>query len=514
MSKPAFDHRLWVIPVLLAITAALLGYNALPSFGLANHTIFNQLGSLVTERNTPVQGEAKDRINVLLLGIGGAGHDGGTLTDSIMVASIKPSTKQVALLSLPRDLVVKIYDETDLTYWEGRKINYAYVLGGMDLAVEKVSEVTGLTLHYYVLVDFSGFRSLIDDVGGITVTVPTSFTGLYGAQELSTPCPKRDLYYLDDGPYCAIQFDQGTEQMDGERALIYSRIRKLAPGSAHQDQGSDFARAQRQQQVLQGFKDKVLSAGTVLNPTKISSLTTDLDDHMITNVELWEMARMFQLIGIVDQDSIINQVVDNSTDGLVHTTIATETGAAVVVPNAGDYDYSEIKKLARTIFKMEPTVSGSLKTLNDDEDPEKNTEEDGEEAEETVSIQVLNGTNTVGLASSLAANLALQGYEISTVGNALTRDYSITTIYQITTELDPTMATALQTETAGALASSRQTETLLSLDSEGSVLDSGADFIIIVGSDATNPTSTETSQEWVPNRCPDWTNQCWQINFI
>lgn len=483
MSKPAFDHRLWVIPVLLAITAALLGYNALPSFGLANHTIFNQLGSLVTERDTPVQGEANDRINVLLLGIGGEGHDGGTLTDSIMVASIKPSTKQVALLSLPRDLVVKIYDEADPAYWEGRKINYAYVLGGMDLAVEKVSEVTGLTLHYYVLVDFSGFRSLIDDVGGITVTVPTSFTGLYGAQELSTPCPKRDLYYLDDGPYCAIQFDQGTEQMAGERALIYSRIRKLAPGSAHQDQGSDFARAQRQQQVLQGFKDKVLSAGTVLNPTKISSLTTDLDDHMITNLELWEMARMFQLIGIVDQDSIINRVVDNSTDGLVHTTIATETGASVVVPNAGDYDYSEIKKLARSIFTLMPT------------DVEAIHESPLQETETKISVQILNGTNTVGLASSLAANLELQGYEISNVGNALTRDYSITTIYQITAELDPTMATALQTETAGALASSRQTETLLSLDSEGSVLDSGADFIIIVGSDATNPTSTETSQE-------------------
>ncbi|MBI4407345.1 MAG: LCP family protein [Candidatus Kerfeldbacteria bacterium] len=490
--KPAFDHRLWVIPVILVIIAALLAYNALPSIGQGNQTIFNQLGSLVTQYDTPVKGEAKDRINVLLLGIGGAGHDGGTLTDSIMIASIKPSTKQVALLSLPRDLVVKIYDETDPDYWEGRKINYAYVLGGMDLAVEKVSEVTGLTLHYYVLVDFSGFRSLIDDVGGITVTVPTSFTGLYGAQELSTPCPKRNLYYLDDGPYCAIQFDQGTEQMDGERALIYSRIRKLAPGSVHQDQGSDFARAKRQQQVLQGFKDKVLSAGTVLNPTKISSLTTDLDDHMIMNLELWEMARIFQLIGVVDPDSIINQVVDDSTDGLVHSTIATETGASVVVPNAGDYDYSAIQKLAKTIFTLEPTKVESQKTLN----TEENTEE---AATDQVIVQILNGTNTVGLASTLAANLELQGYEISNVGNALTRDYSITTIYQVNTELDPTIATAMQNQVPGALASSRQTETLLSLDSEGSVLDSGADFIIIVGSDATNttntPTTTQASQE-------------------
>ena len=351
------DPRLWVIPVILAITAALLFWFVYQPAAGSTTTIIGQLSSLVTKRTTPLRGENKDRVNVLLLGIGGAGHDGGTLTDSIMVASLKPSTRQVALLSLPRDLVVKIYDEVDPTYWEGRKINYAYALGGMDLAMEKVSQVTGLTLHYYVLLDFSGFRQLVDDVNGIDVTVEKNFVGLYGAKELSTPCPKRNIYYLDDGPYCAVTFTEGNEHMAGERALIYARIRKLAPGSPNSDEGSDFARARRQQAVLQGFKDKLLSAGTVLNPAKISSLTADVEEHLITNIELWEASRMLQLVGLLPPDSIINQTVDDTVDGLVHTTISTETGASVVVPNAGDYNYSDIRKLARTIFTLPSTGS-------------------------------------------------------------------------------------------------------------------------------------------------------------
>lgn len=469
-----FDHRLWVIPAILMITAALLYWSLYqPSFA-STSSIFGQLGSLVTKRATPIQGESKDRINVLLLGIGGKGHDGGTLTDSIMVASLKPSTRQVALLSLPRDLVVKIDDE-------GHKINYAYALGGMELVKKKVAQVTGLTLQYYVLLDFSGFRQLIDDVDGIDVTVAQNFVGLYGAKELSTPCSKRNLYYLDDGPYCAISFTEGIEHMAGERALIYARIRKLAPQSPNGDEGSDFARARRQQAVLQGFKDEVLSAGTVLNPAKISSLSTDLEEHLITNIELWEAARMLQLVGLVTPDSIINQTVDDSADGLVHTTIVTETGASVVVPNAGDYDYSEIIKLARNIFTLPPTEPIIA------ENTDNNTV-----TEDTISVQILNGTYTVGLASTLAATLEQPGFLVTNVGNALTRDYSITTVYQLTNDIDPTIVTDLQNKVGGALASSRQTETLLSLDSDGSVLDSGADFIIIVGADAS---STQTRTE-------------------
>lgn len=472
-----FDHRLWVIPLILALCAGLLGYTVWGKHWFASDSgsVINQLSSLVTKHSDPVKGEQKDRVNILLLGIGGEGHDGGTLTDSIMVASIKPSTKQVALLSLPRDLIVKIYSEGDSGYYEGRKINYAYAVGGMETAVKSVETVTGLTMHYYALIDFSGFRKLIDDVGGVEVQIDHDFIGYYGAQEMSTTCPRSDLYYLEDGPYCAIEFEAGTEQMDGERALIYSRIRKLLPNSPnYTEESSDFARAKRQQYVLQAFKDNVLSAGTVLNPTRISSLLGDVDDHMITNLELWEMSRLFELVGVVDPNNIINKVVDDSVDGLVMNSRSAETGASIVIPVAGDYNYSEIQSAAKKIFQTEVADVDAINENN-------NTNTDNEVADAAVTIQVLNGTTTAGLATTVAANLEVDGFTISNVGNALTNDYATTTIYQLNSSASSDTANELTDSVGGTLATARQTETLLSLDD--GTLDSSADFIIIVGND-------------------------------
>ena len=76
--------------------------------------------------------------------------------------------------------------------------------------------------------------------------------------------------------------------MDGERALIFSRVRKLAPGSLNSEEGSDFARGQRQQKILEGFKEQVFSSSTLLNPKKISDLLGNAGDHLETNMEFWD----------------------------------------------------------------------------------------------------------------------------------------------------------------------------------------------------------------------------------
>src|SRR3989338_1281705 len=91
-------------------------------------SFFGQVRRIVNKNVEPLRGEDEDRINILLLGRGGLNHPGGTLADTIMIASIQPSTNQVALLSLPRDLVVPINldgpDEKKKKYIEYRKINY------------------------------------------------------------------------------------------------------------------------------------------------------------------------------------------------------------------------------------------------------------------------------------------------------------------------------------------------------------------------------------------------------
>jgi LCP family protein required for cell wall assembly len=474
---------MWVTVVGLLVVVAGLAY---ATYNLqqpgATGELLGQLGDLVQNRNQPVKGEANDRVNVLLLGIGGTGHDGGSLTDTIMVASIKPSTQQVALLSLPRDLIVKIQDETDPGYWEGRKINYAYALGGVPLALEKVSDVTGLTLHYYVVLDFSGFQQVVDDVDGIEVTIDRDFVGLYGAKDLSTPCALKNLYHLEDGDYCAVRFDAGTEQMNGERALIFARIRKLAPTSDNAEEGSDFARAQRQQKILQAFKDKLFSAGTAIRPQRITDVLQDVDDHLETNLQLWEMARLLELAGGISTDNIIHQVVDDSPGGLVETSFYAPTGASVVVPTAGDYDYSEIKKLAKGIFKTTPEVNVSTDTTP--------TTVESTDDPTTATVQVLNGTSTAGLAATAQTSLKAQGFTVTSIGNAFTNDYTVTTLYDLTNGAKPATVEVLQTNLGAVLATADGMATLLSLDPEENILDTSTDFIIILGN---NDTSTDAT---------------------
>lgn len=460
-------YKIGIIIGLLFIVTCLAAYNFI--IGTANSIIntdnptplIEQLGILFGNEKRPLKGESEDRINVLLLGIGGAGHDGSTLTDSIMVASITPSTHQVALLSLPRDLVVKIYDEAKPKYWEGRKINNAYELGGMDLVEEKVNEVTGLDLHYYVLIDFSAFKQIIDDVGGVDIDIERSFTGLYGANELSMPCPKAQLYRLDDGAYCAIEFTRGVEHMDGERALIFSRIRKLVPTSLNQEEGSDFARAQRQQKILEAFKETVLSSQTLLHPTRVQAMVDNVGNHLETNMELWEMAKFAQLAKDVNNDEIISKVVDDSPDGLVYSKIDQDTGAFVLIPTAGAYDYSEIHTFAKNMFKPE-----TIPTL-----------------QETAELELLNGTSQAGLAGQIVEDLILDTIEIVNIDNAPFK-VKATTIYDLTAGKKPSTLTNVQKIIGGNIAT--QTDTTTLLKQYPNDINSTVDFIIILGEDAIN----------------------------
>ena len=138
--------------------------------------ILKQLSSLAGH-DTNLKGTNEDRVNFLLLGIGGAGHDGPLLTDTVILMSVKPSTNQMTMISLPRDLYVDI---PGFGWW---KLNNAYAfgeqkgegLGGL-LAKEVLEKTLNMPIHYYVRVDFSGFATLIDELGGLKINVEKEFT--------------------------------------------------------------------------------------------------------------------------------------------------------------------------------------------------------------------------------------------------------------------------------------------------------------------------------------------------
>jgi len=193
--------------------------------------------------------------SVLLLGYAGYGHDGGFLTDSIILARINPKLGKIDLISLPRDLWVK-FPETVIAS-HSAKINSAYAVGiddrqypnksieftgkagGGEMSKYLVSTVTGIKPDYFMAIDFSGFIKAIDQLGGIDINIPKTYDDEFypldiGATDL---CGKGDEEIkalsatisgdkLDQQFTCRyehLHFDKGLVHMDGATALKYAR---------------------------------------------------------------------------------------------------------------------------------------------------------------------------------------------------------------------------------------------------------------------------------------------------
>ncbi len=383
---------LLVVIILISLgflTKGVLAINSTNDASGEKISFIEQIKNLLVNPEKQIKGEADNRINFLLSGIGGAGHDGAYLADTIIFVSFKPSTKEVAMISIPRDLYVEIPE------FGWRKINNATAFGlnsdypgGDDgLLTDVVEQVIGLPIHYYARIDFEGFRQAIDDLGGVDVEVANSFT---------------DYQYPDyQHGYQTITFVKGPAHLTGERALQYVRSRHGSNG-----EGSDFARSERQQKVLFAAKDKLLSINTIVNPTKIVSMLDDLGDHNQTNLQVWEIARLAKLVSGVTPDSIITEVLETGPDGI----LASETtidGAYILRPKSGDY--AEIQYLAKNIFKTSTITR------------------------ENARIEIQNGTKEAGLAAKTAAELEGLHYNVISVGNTPTKQaIAKTTIYDLT----------------------------------------------------------------------------------
>ena len=202
--------------------------------------------------------------NVMLVGIDSREKGNLMNTDTIIVASYNYKTKDIVMISIPRDFHV----QTDpKRYWFNR-INSVYAVNeqrskgsGLEALKDVVEEITTLEIQYYAMIDYKGFTELIDAVGGVYVNVENSFT---------------DFMYPKGQRYQTVRFKAGPQLMDGETALQYSRSRH----SMHNNEGSDFARSKRQQNVIASFRDTVLSSEVLLNPKKIMNLISAVQNNI------------------------------------------------------------------------------------------------------------------------------------------------------------------------------------------------------------------------------------------
>lgn len=304
---------------------------------------------------------ATDELNILVLGIGGGTHEGPELTDTIILAHVNQSKNTVQLFSLPRDLWIPEL---------GAKINTAYPFGqsrqnqGLLLARTVVEKVTGIDISYVVVLDFSGFVKLVDHLGGVDVDVKETLddyeypitgeeTNLCGHAEEELPMLATASSELEAFPcrYKHIHFDKGIQHVSGEQALEFVRSRH-AVGA----QGTDFARSERQFEVIQAVRNKVLSLGILLNPVKVVGIYNIVKGNVNTDIVSSEYDDFIKLARKMEDVKISSHVIqvgdkEKKTFGLLENPTPSQEFKYqwVLIPRRGNGDFSEIHEYIECI---------------------------------------------------------------------------------------------------------------------------------------------------------------------
>jgi LCP family protein required for cell wall assembly len=281
-------------------------------------TVTNGLG--ITEPpagSIPYRLKHKDPnpINILVLGYGGSENDAPYLSDTILVLRLDPVSGRVAMISVPRDLYVSINAWSDSSHiTEKEKINAAFEIGtdeshfvnnsqklsqfqgrdgGGHLAEDTVGRVTGLHFDRYAAVDFKAFRQVVDALGGVDVCL-TSNLDDYNY-------PDYHNGYIRGG----IHFVKGCQHVNGEQALEIARSRD----AVEPDQRSDFARAQRQQQIVASIKKQML---TVNGFTKLPSLMNALSDNFKTDLTVDDLAAIYNWGKGIDDSQVLHYALTDA----------------------------------------------------------------------------------------------------------------------------------------------------------------------------------------------------------
>jgi len=331
------------------------------------------LFQLVFNKNIDLRTSEPQRINFVLLGIAGGQHQGPNLSDTIIFASIDLGDPLVTLVSIPRDLWLSDLES---------KINTAYAKGeakkeggGLTLAKSAVGKITGQTIDYGVVIDFSGFVKAVDLMGGLDIEVerilddreypvagreddpcgnaPEELEALATAssQLEAFPCRYEHLY-----------FDKGLVHMDGEAALKFVRSRH-AKGS----EGTDFARSQRQEKVIRAFMDRAFSLHILANPAKLFGFREILSESIKTDIAQNELDDFIKLAGKFQNakvQSVIIDVGDSDEERggfLTHPPITKEYNYEwVLIPRTGKNNFTEIQEFIRCSLIQEECIVSEI----------------------------------------------------------------------------------------------------------------------------------------------------------
>lgn len=341
---------------------------------------------------TKLKGEDTGRVNILLTGnsVDDPNHDGAALTDSIMIISIDTVHNTAFLLSVPRDLWVN-YGTNNCQFGNRGKINAVlecgdsvnfhqngYPNGGIGLLEKNIQNHFGITLNYYVKIDYTAFRDAVNAVGGVDVKIKTNDPrGLYDG----------NIGRNDGGP---LKLSNGQHHLNGQTALNLARAR--CDTVCYGFTNGDFDRTEHQRQILLSLKDKALSLGVLGNPAKISSLLDAIGNNVSTDFKTSEIRRLYDLTKQIQNKNIQSLGLSDPSINLVTTGMM--DGQSIVRPKAGVTDFSDIQAFMKRLTSNDPVVK------------------------EGATVAVLNGSSVSGSAQTQANLLKQKGITVSAVANA------------------------------------------------------------------------------------------------
>jgi LCP family protein required for cell wall assembly len=337
----------------------------------------------IPDSNLPPAWDGASRINILIIGLDfrdWVAGEGAPRSDTMIVLTVDPLTKRAGILSIPRDLWVNIpgfgYGRINMAYFhgEGNKLPG----GGPELARKTVEQLLGVPIQYYAQVNFYTFVEFIDLIGGIEI---------YNDENLR-------LDPVGEGKDKIRLTCCGMRTLNGERALAYARFRK--------DKEGDIARANRQQKVILGIRNKVLSPENFpVLVGQAQQFYEKLSAGVQTNMPFDVALRLGVLAKDIPVENIQNGVIDYSMVALAETTLGGEQ-ASVMKPLP-----DKIRELRDQIFS-----GGAVSPLAAQSDLATMMREDA------ARVRVLNGSVVGGLESTTGQFLTTQGMQVTELGPA------------------------------------------------------------------------------------------------
>ncbi len=351
------------------------------------------IGSLVPTSSASAW-NGTDRLNILLIGADQRPSENTFNTDTLIVVSIDPVSRQVAMFSLPRDTVDvpipagpaqsvfgSVYRGKINSLWTNSRFRGDAFPGndrtrGYNALKSVLSELYGINVQYYVEVNFGGFRDIVDTLGGVTINVQN---------------PVLDDRYPGDHGTIRVYIPAGVQHLTGTQALIYARSRHTS---------SDFDRAQRQQRVILSIRQEANPQAILAN---LQTLLSDLSKAFKTDIPIGKLPQLIGLSGQIDASRIHSYVFSPPR----YAANAVDNRGDIVEPNV-----SAIRQAVASAFQLDPKLEAAREQM----------------AGENGVVWVVNGSGQLGQASQIAAYLEYLGLTASAPTQRPDRTFATTTI--------------------------------------------------------------------------------------